>query len=67
MKYIGKLGSDLAFCRCRMCRYGMRRPYGSYMLRYIRKSGRRAVKQALHMGQYERVVEYRKLSVPYLD
>lgn len=50
-KPVGRHRSDLKFCGCRACNYGMHRGKGGRQVQQARRQYRRAVKLALKQGK----------------
>lgn len=55
--------SDLRFCSCTMCRYGMRDRHGSWFVQYQRRRQRRQAKALLRLG----IEPPTRFGVPYTD
>lgn len=60
-----KHASDLKLCGCRLCTYGLHRPYNSAMVKAIRGGAKARVRDALITGNYDAIEA--AIWVPYTD
>lgn len=60
-----KHASDLRLCGCRLCTYGLHRPYTGEKVKAIRGGARARVRDALLTGNYDAIQD--RIWVPYTD